>query len=625
MKINEHYKIMLSTILAALIPMLSFAYSIASAGSSEDDGGKKTKEIMKYVDTQMNSLVEENQVKGVVVSIVADEETALSKGYGYADEKNNIKADAVSTIFKIGSVSKTFVALAAMQLAEQGKLDMNSPISRYLEPDFPQFRYPVTMLNLLTHTAGFEEKYSSVDIPLEIETADEMIPLNEFVRGYLPYQAFKPGEVSAYSNYGISLAGYVIERISGKSFYEYTEDRIFKPLKMTNTTFKPVPSGIISKAYGPEGTEKIDVMESSYPSGSVSTTANNMAGYMKFLLNAEDQSILSSTGKMELFKKQFAMSNELPGHGYVWERHEINGHLFYSHSGGTANFNATIAIYPEQKLGIFISCNQSGAFELAEYYFTAAEMLYGKDRQEEAYTGENSRDISGWYIPARSVFKGSDKFADLIMGLLTGYPKKITGNTKDGFAIGANRLIAVGEDAYKDTHMGYIKFTEKNGNLYYTPKQSYISFIRVPWIYGNTWQIFVVLFFIAVGAIGFAISVIATIAALIRKKGKEAILTNLPLAAVFLLFASMIGRFLYHIDYMTKVFGDLNNTAGLPGVIISFKIIAVLIAVSVLGGLVSTIYIWHKKKGIFRQLFYSVWSLASVLLVTWLIQLNLIG
>lgn len=621
MKAKKIFKIVILTFLAIITPILSFTNSIAYA-----EVGSNNQEVVKYIDTQINSFVEKKAIKGAIVSIVDNGEIVLNKGYGYADEKNNVKVDPQKTTFKLGSISKTFVALAALQLREQGKLDMKAPISEYLEPDFPKFKYPITMENLLTHTAGFEEKYSSIVTALEVnETEKEIMQLRDFVRCYMPAQIYQPGEVYAYSNYGVALAGYVIEKITGQEFYDYAEDNIFKPLHMVNTTFRQSRLGIPSKAYSPEGNEKNEISVISYPAGSLSSTAQDMSEYMKFLLDSKNEIILKDNDKQDMFNKHFAMSDELPGSGYIWERQEVNGHVYYSHSGGTAIFVSNLAIYPEQNLGIFMSFNQSSINELAECYSQVEEMLYGKEKQLEAYTVTNTRDISGWYIPARSVFKGSDKFIDLIMGLLSGYPKQITGNTKDGFSIDGEKLVYVGEDAYQNINIGYLKFTEKNGKLYYSTKEDSGSFLRVPWICSNTWHIFVLLTFIVIGFIGLIISMIRIITALVKRKGKNYILTSIPLTTAFLLFASMIGRLVYHINYATSIYGDLNSTAGFPGVIIFFKIASALIAISAFCGVASTIYLWIKKKGIILRVFYSVWSVSSVLLTIWLMQMNLIG
>jgi CubicO group peptidase (beta-lactamase class C family) len=470
--------------MAVIILTLTNSSAHAEIGDADTVSDKN---IINYIDTEINKLVNNKSAKGITVSIVQYNEVVLNKGYGYADEKNGIKVEPVSTIFKIGSVSKIFVSIAAMQQQEQGKLDMNAPITRYLEADFPKFKYPVTMENLLTHTAGFEDLYS----PLEVEFEKDIMPLKDFVRNNMPNQVFKPGEVSAYSNYGISLAGYVVEKISGMSFYDYTEKNIFKPLKMNHTTYMPAPKGTISKAYSPTGEEKADVLEHSYPAGSVTSTAEDMAKCMNFLLDENNQIILDSKGKTDMFDKHFAMDKELPGYGYVWMRHEINGHIFYGHGGGTANFTSELVLFPEQKLGIFISSNQIGNYELAEYSFGVAEILYGKEQNKPADSGVNPRDISGYYMPARSVFKGSDKFVSSILNISCGFPKHITGNPEEGFQMDGKKLTAVGEDAYRiEGNSDDIKFVQKGNHLYYCPKQYYTSCIRVPWNEGMQWQLF---------------------------------------------------------------------------------------------------------------------------------------
>lgn len=615
---NINFRKLRGITISILIIMLFSLNCSVYAETNNNNNSSKDKSIVEYIDTEMNKLVDSKLTKGITASVVKDQKLVLCKGYGYADEKNDIKVDPEKSTFKIGSVSKTFVALAAMQLVEQGKLDMNALVTKYLGADFPKFKYPVTMENLLTHTAGFEDMYS----PLEVESEKELMTLKEFVTKYRPDQVFKPGEVSAYSNYGISLAGYVIERISGMSFYDYADEKMFKPLEMNNTTYKSAPKGIMSKAYSPEGAEKADVLEHSYPVGSVTSTGQDMAKYIEFLLGENSQGIIKDESNQKMFAKNFAMDNELSGIGYVWQRHEINGHTFYEHGGGTANFTSILAIYPEQNMGIFISCNQTSKFELAEYVFVVAEMLYGKDKEKDAYTGVNSRDIGGYYVPARSSFKRADKFVDFF---LYGVPKHITGNPTDGFAIDGEKLVSVGVDAYREKNLGYIKFIQKGNNLYYSPKQFYTSYIRVPWYEGTGWQLFVILFFIAVSLVGFIISIILLISGIIKKKDKRLIFANIPAIAVFILFISMIIRFIFHIDYMNEVFGGLNCTAGLDRVVSFYKVGALLIAISGLCGIVSTVYMWLKKRNVFIRLFSSIWSIAVVLFISWLVQMNLIG
>jgi CubicO group peptidase (beta-lactamase class C family) len=621
MKNKKGVKILYTLGLTAFLLIQSVSHGAAYA-NIEQDSLAVSSNIINYIDEEMNQLVENKLAKGITVAIVQDHELVFSKGYGYADEKNGIKVNPEATIFKIGSVSKIFVAMAAMQLQEQGKLDMSAPISQYLEEDFPNFDYPITMENLLTHTAGFEDLYS----PLEVALEEDILPLGEYVRKYMPKQVFQPGEVSAYSNYGISLAGYIIERISGMHFYEYAEENIFTPLQMMHTTYLPAPKGELSKAYSPKGEEKADVLEHSYPAGSVSSTAEDMARYMAFLLDESNQTILGSNGKLDMFNKHFAMDKELPGYGYVWKRHEFNDHLFYEHGGGTANFTSQLALYPEQRLGIFMSSNQINSYELAEYSFVVAEMLYGKEQQREEYTGRNARDISGYYIPARSVFKGSDKFVGNLLNLFCGFPKHITGNPTDGFKMDGKRLIAVGEDTYSlEGNPEIVKFIQKGDRLYYTPKNYYTSCVRVPWYEGALWQLFVIMSFIILSLVGFLVAVIRSIVSLIKRRGNYQLLINIPYITVFLLFVLMIVRFIVYMGYMNRVFGDLNCTAGLEDVIAFYRIAASGIAFFGLGGIASTLCLWLKKNNMAIRIFYSVWSTSVILFIIWLVQLNLIS
>ena len=139
------------------------------------------KELINKLSGMVNELIEEGKAKGAVLSIIEEDKIILNRGFGYADEYNNIAADGEYTAFRIGSVSKTFVAVAAQILNQEGKIDMNTDISVYLEPDFPKLAYPVTMYQLLTHTAGFEELLTGIAV---INVSDTE-PLSESVRKYM--------------------------------------------------------------------------------------------------------------------------------------------------------------------------------------------------------------------------------------------------------------------------------------------------------------------------------------------------------------------------------------------------------------------------------------------------------
>ena len=167
-------------------------------------------EIEAFMDQLFVSLLQEHHVPGAVVPVVKDGEMIFAKGYGVADVENGISVSADKTLFRTGSVSKLFVWTAVMQLVEQGKIDLNADINSYLTkfkiPD--GFGKPITMLNLMNHNAGFEERA----IGESVGSAEAIKPLEEYLIEHMPARVRAPGEFTAYSNYGASLAGYISAR-----------------------------------------------------------------------------------------------------------------------------------------------------------------------------------------------------------------------------------------------------------------------------------------------------------------------------------------------------------------------------------------------------------------------------
>src|SRR5699024_8440719 len=176
-----------------------------------------------------------NTVAGATIIAIKDNQIVLSKGYGYADIENQIPMDPEITVLEWGSITKLFVWVSAMQLAEQGELDLEKDIRIYLPEGFLtklKFDEPITMLNLMHHNAGFEEYI----FDLLFDSPEHLQSLEESLRVAEPEQVYKPGEVVAYSNYSTSLAAYIIEGITEQPFYEYVEENIFKKIGMDDST-----------------------------------------------------------------------------------------------------------------------------------------------------------------------------------------------------------------------------------------------------------------------------------------------------------------------------------------------------------------------------------------------------
>ena len=186
------------------------------------------------VDGLFSALVGSGAIPGAVVIVIRNGEISFKEGFGYADIGSIKPVDPAKTRFRVGSISKLFTATAVMQLVEAGKLDLNSDVNTYLRSfkipaTFPE---PVTLSHVLTHTAGFDDRYLGIAVPL----AQKVAPLRQYLSLHMPPRVLPPGKYFAYSNHGFALAGLVIEEVSGGSYNDYIQKHIFEPLRMTQST-----------------------------------------------------------------------------------------------------------------------------------------------------------------------------------------------------------------------------------------------------------------------------------------------------------------------------------------------------------------------------------------------------
>jgi len=195
---------------ACLVIVFLFPSPVQAADNPP--GGPRTPEEMEaFFDQAIPEQLEGRNIPGAVVMAVKDGEVLFEKGYGMANLANQTPVDPESSVFHVASITKLFTWTAVMQLAEQGKLDLAADIQTYLDFEIPTtYDEPVTLQHLMTHTAGFEENnYEYV-----AAAVDRMVGLGAWLKSHIPARVRRPGEVTAYSNYGTALAGYIVERIS---------------------------------------------------------------------------------------------------------------------------------------------------------------------------------------------------------------------------------------------------------------------------------------------------------------------------------------------------------------------------------------------------------------------------
>ncbi|MHA1211124.1 MAG: serine hydrolase domain-containing protein, partial [Candidatus Heimdallarchaeota archaeon] len=365
-----------------------------------------------FFDSTIDTLFDSYTIRGVTISAVKDDKTIFTKGYGYSNYNLNHVVNPNQSLFRIGSISKTFTAIAILQLVEDGLLDLDVDVNTYLTYfKLPEtFEDPITLKHLLTHTAGFEESHNAslAYFPAQVP------PLEEFVATTIPARVRSPGYISAYSNYGLSLSGYIVQIISGKDFNQYVEDEILSPLGMNFTTFRqPVPSALysnLSVGYDALGISKSFEYVTQAPAGACSSSASDMAKLMIVLLNNgtyNGTQILKSETVQMMQGVQFQPHPNLPYVGFGLYQMHPNNVKVIGHGGDTAFFHSTMMLLPDENFGLFFSFNSYyGGIARGEVLSYFIETFYPSTNTVEPMNNpeQNLNDFVGRYVTTRRFY-----------------------------------------------------------------------------------------------------------------------------------------------------------------------------------------------------------------------------
>ena len=337
------------------------APSVPAAGHTLDQP-----DLQAFFDGILPLQLERSDIAGASVLVMKNGNVLLQKGYGYSDWKKKTPVDPVTSIFRLASISKLFTWVSIMQLEEQGKVDLDNDVNRYLDFQIkPAFGQPVTLRNLLTHTGGFEEELRDIIIT----DPKWKISLRDFLIQNQPRRLFPPGKIPAYSNYGVGLASYVVQRVSGEPFEQYVAEHIFAPLGMIHSTFyQPPPKAFpATPSEGYRGdTEKPPVgFEIFNPAGAggLSSTAADMSRFGQALLNGgelDGKRILKPETLAAMWTPQFQANPKLPpqcmGFYQIW-RNDLH---WIGHEGDLIAFHSLFFVEPKEKLLLFVSYNSAG-------------------------------------------------------------------------------------------------------------------------------------------------------------------------------------------------------------------------------------------------------------------------
>jgi CubicO group peptidase (beta-lactamase class C family) len=322
-------------------------------------------DLSAWLDGRVPYALKSGDIAGLVISVVKDGKVLLQKGYGLADVEAKVAMDPATTLVRPGSTSKLFTWTAVMQLVQQGKLDLDKNVNDYLDFKIDErFGKPITMRHLMNHRAGFEEGLKDLlgYIPEEAQSTERY--LKQHPRPML----FAPGEVPAYSNYGVALAGYIVQRISGEPFEAYVEHHILRPLGMLHSTFvQPLPKnfpGYLSKGYRTtkEPPSQFELVITA-PAGSLTTTAADMSRFMLAHLqqgSLDGYQMLSpaTTALMHSPTQSAAPGFGVMAHGFFLGTQ--NGRAVLGHGGDTIVYHTEMNLLPQEGVGIFFTYNSRG-------------------------------------------------------------------------------------------------------------------------------------------------------------------------------------------------------------------------------------------------------------------------
>jgi CubicO group peptidase (beta-lactamase class C family) len=399
-------------------------------------------ELQAFVDGWVRAGMARNHIAGVTVSVVQNGQVILKKGYGFAGLSPERPVDPDRSLFRIGSISKTFTWIALMKEVEAGRIRLDQPVNTYLPPALQVrddgFSQPVRVINLMDHSPGFEDRALGHIFEDDI---NRVRPLDVYLRQERPKRVRPPGVLSSYSNYGAALAGAAAANTARQPFERLIEADILVPARLAHTTFRekhpprgglPQPmradlEGDVSDGFrwraGAFQRLPYEFIGQIAPAGAASSTAGDMARYMLLLLGNGTFEGATVFGPDTARAFRAPIQPTPPGingwaHGFVVQI-QPGGHVSYGHDGGTLSFFSNMTLIPDLNLGVFISTNTEGGGQLSgrfasdlvrEFYVAPGPFPRAGSPELAAYREA----FRGHYVGTRRPYSGLEKFVMLV-------------------------------------------------------------------------------------------------------------------------------------------------------------------------------------------------------------------
>lgn len=360
--------------LAGMILGVFIAIGAAAAAKAEvhDDAGAAAARL----DGLAAGFMATEQVPGAIAAVVAGDEVIL-RGWGHVDLDARTPAGPDDVRFEIGSISKLFTWILVMMLAEEGRLDLQADVAGYLHETAVPGDEPLTLAQLMSHRPGFEDSYAIFDEEIAA------LPRPQALAASAPAQVFPRGAVTSYSNWGVALAGQIVEDVAGMPYEDFLQTRILDPLGMAATTYSEATrrpdQPPLARSYRVQGgvnhpAFRIDI-GSFGPAGSIATTAADMAPFLRFLLGdgaLDGERLLAPETMVEMRKRLFDDRPEAADMAHGFQSRRLFGTTALGHGGGLNEFLSNLVFIPEIGAGVFVSQNGGTGASLP---FLAPDMI----------------------------------------------------------------------------------------------------------------------------------------------------------------------------------------------------------------------------------------------------------
>jgi serine beta-lactamase-like protein LACTB len=345
----------LTTVLALIA-----SYPLVLAEPAPAAGQEPYKEAITALEQWLTQEIEAKHIPSLTIALVDDQRVVWSKGFGFADEERKTHA-AGDTIYRVGSVSKPVTALALMMLVEQGKIDLDAPITDYL-PEFKPgnpFDKKITLRQMLSHHSGLVRE-SPVGNYFDVSNP----PLAKMVESLNQTElVFAPEARISYSNAAVATAGYVLERTQKEPFAKYMRRVLLEPLGMTSSGYERTPAmsrrvaHALMWTYHGREFDAPPIEMSMAPAGNLYSTADDMCKLLHFLFasgKGPKGQLLKPATLEKMYRLQFAKEGDKTGFGIGFAVSEFEGQRRINHGGAVYGFSTEFAALPDSKLGVIV-------------------------------------------------------------------------------------------------------------------------------------------------------------------------------------------------------------------------------------------------------------------------------